>query len=376
MAEGSSPMSLLKVQTIIPRQSDDCENTDIPIERSGHRIIVTANHIFVIGGFNPTYSELFNEVWSFNISTNVWTKLKTTGPAPTQVASHSMCLLGNSIIVFGGSGLPFGMNSSNDIYQLDLLKQEWQLIPCQPLNGDAANFPSKRYGHTMHPIDNYIYICGGTEGTIYMLDLYRLELSTKSWEYIECKNPPEPRYRHETVVESKKLYIFGGGTNFSVFDLIKIPVLDFDTFCWSYITSSRDIKNGLPLDRKCHGCVHYKHYVYICGGTKNKIIFKDVWRFSLKSHRWTYVGEMPKNLYFHGSAVSPNGCMYLFGGVTENEQRVNTLFRMQLDVPSLQEMCWRYICHYSSHLYLKKASELREIGIPSHLIKRMTNCLL
>ncbi|GAB1597989.1 kelch domain-containing protein 10-like isoform X2 [Argonauta hians] len=399
MAEESNSMSLLKVQTIIPRlnngispqkprrpwlsfftqsanhKKEESRPNVLPIERSGHRIVATNNHIFVIGGFNPLYRELFNEVWSFNISTSKWKKLTITGEAPTQVASHSMCLLGNCIIVFGGSGLPFGRNSSNDIYELDLLKKKWQLIPCHALNGDENNVPSKRYGHTMHPVGQYIYICGGTEGTIYMLDLYRLEVKSRTWEYIKCKDPPEPRYRHETVFIDNKLYLFGGGTNYTVFDLVKIPVLDFETFSWSYITCGGGIKNELPLDRKCHSCIHYKNYVYVCGGINGENVLNDVWRFSLKHHKWSYLGKLPQDVYFHSSAISLHSCMYLFGGVTKNEERINTLFKIQLDVPSLQEMCWRYICDCWTHLYSHTASELQEMGIPTHMIKRLSNCL-
>lgn len=45
--------------------------------------------------------------------------------------------------------------------------------------------------------------------------------------------------------------------------------------------------------------------VYISGGMHPTAILKDIWKFSLKTHKWTYLGDMPEKLYFHGSAVSP-----------------------------------------------------------------------
>lgn len=375
MAESSVGFPLLKVHTISARKPLANEDVNIPSERSGHRIVATDNCIYAIGGYNPDYTELFDEVWCFNVATRTWTKLNTKGSQPKQVASHSMCLYGDNIVTFGGSGLPFGLNSSNDVHLLNLKDGQWQRIHCEALDNNANNLPSKRYGHTMHIINHHLYICGGTQGIDYMLDLYRLDLKTKSWEHIACRNPPEERYRHETVCDGKKMYMFGGGAANSVFDLIKIPVLDLKTFCWSYIQSVHDDAKGYPLSRKYHGCIHYKDDVYISGGMHPTAILKDIWKFSLKTHKWTYLGDMPEKLYFHGSAVSPGGSMYLFGGVKEDDNRTNILFQMRLEVPPLQELIWEFICHCNSHLDLVDPNELRSLGIPKEFINRLTQSI-
>ena len=49
------------------------------------------------------YSEhLFNDTWSFNISTRKWTELKYTGFIPSPRKGHAAVLVDNVMYVFGG----------------------------------------------------------------------------------------------------------------------------------------------------------------------------------------------------------------------------------------------------------------------------------
>ncbi len=46
-----------------------------------------------------------------------------------------MCLYRNLLLVFGGTGFPFGQNVSNDLYVLDLKRRHWkrcQILEQQP----------------------------------------------------------------------------------------------------------------------------------------------------------------------------------------------------------------------------------------------------
>ncbi len=46
-----------------------------------------------------------------------------------------VCLFGNLLIVFGGTGFPFGQHVSNDLFVLDLKRLHWkrrQILEQQP----------------------------------------------------------------------------------------------------------------------------------------------------------------------------------------------------------------------------------------------------
>jgi hypothetical protein len=52
------------------------------------------------GGFDGP--DIFNDTWSFNISTRKWTLLQCTGSVPSPRSSHAAVLVGDVMYVFGG----------------------------------------------------------------------------------------------------------------------------------------------------------------------------------------------------------------------------------------------------------------------------------
>ena len=70
----------------------------------------------------------------------------------------------------------------------------------------------------------------------------------------------------------------------------------------------------------------------ISGGYNEEHVFSDVWRLDLKLLQWTRLREssLPCPLYFHSTALTPEGRMYTFGGIIkENDEVTNSsyLFR-------------------------------------------------
>jgi N-acetylneuraminic acid mutarotase len=45
---------------------------------------------------------VFNDTWSFNISTRKWTELQCTGPVPYPRRGHAAVLVDDVMYVFGG----------------------------------------------------------------------------------------------------------------------------------------------------------------------------------------------------------------------------------------------------------------------------------
>ena len=84
------------------------------------------------------------KLWRYNFALRRWTLEETTGDGPVQtLASHSsrqilegvryarttvilVCRYGNLLMVFGGTGFPFGQHVSNDLFILDLKRLHWQ----------------------------------------------------------------------------------------------------------------------------------------------------------------------------------------------------------------------------------------------------------
>lgn len=127
-----------------------------PVPRSGHRIVADDANLYSFGGYNP-YSNstdygLFPEIWKYNFATRKWTMLSNSGPP--EAASHSMILVGDFVLVWGGTGYPWGHCLSNTLHAFSLVQRKWNVLPC---TGDV---PSHRYGQSMTFKDGHLYVIG------------------------------------------------------------------------------------------------------------------------------------------------------------------------------------------------------------------------
>ena len=340
---------------------------------------------------------MLRELWKFNPSTKKWTKLQTKGPQPQQLASHSVTLFaGTQMLVYGGTGFPFGQNSSNRIYCCDLRTLTWKwLKPSNTSRSEDNEEPIKQYGQAvvLDEVNCHFYSVGGTTGHQYSIDVHRFDLLSRRWTALWKKSRsgdefPEARYRHEIVLFDGKIFAFGGGTDQVCFSLKKIPVFDLGSRTWSAIDSNpgKPASTPLPNPRRCLGCVMKDHYVYINGGMDGVQVFDDVWRFNLRTHDWEKIlVTLPIPLFFHAITLSPStGRMITFGGVNHivntpvADVRVNDLYSVYLGIPSLQEVAWSTFLSFCRRDVLKKSSrlDLFDLGIPSKFVRRLSEDLV
>ena len=132
----------------------------VPKPRSGHRIVCDyVGNVYSIGGYNPSIDSdeegldedwrdskpLFKELWKYSPTTKTWIKIRTSGGIPKHLASHSAVFINGTLIVYGGTGVPFGQTSSNQVYSCDLESYVWKSIePTNPVND--MNIPPEGYG--------------------------------------------------------------------------------------------------------------------------------------------------------------------------------------------------------------------------------------
>ncbi|XP_033648079.1 kelch domain-containing protein 10-like isoform X2 [Asterias rubens] len=371
-----------------------------PCARSGHAAVADDNNLYIFGGYNPDLETLqdyfgrneemlfplFQEIWRYNFDTNMWSRLQTRGRMPMQLASMSMVLCSNHIMIFGGTGFPFGPTTSNDVWFLNLKTKKWRSIMSQ----ESVMEPVPGYGQAMVVIDEHLYVYGGTTGWDYNSDVHRCHLKTGDWDRLfsweECLTEkvtsnnmgsigqvPMPRYRHEILTNGKRLYIIGGGTSVQAYPLDKIHVFDLETREWQLMVSIEDPQHGYPESRRCHGCAQLNNEGYITGGYGGKKIFDDIWRINLDTLQWTQLDiRLPKPVYFHSSAITPSGCLYYHGGVVSptGDERSDSLIRIWLKIPSLLKMCWEKTLSLIPDLHSLPQRELLELGIPGHLLAR------
>ena len=88
--------------------------------------------LYAFGGYNPNLPErqqLFREMWEYNIATRRWKQVEMHGSVPQNLASHTACIVDDNesgtsraakMLVYGGTGTPFGINMSRGAFLCDL----------------------------------------------------------------------------------------------------------------------------------------------------------------------------------------------------------------------------------------------------------------
>lgn len=113
--------------------------------------------------------------------------------------------------------------------------------------------------------------------------------------------------------------------------------------------------------------------IFVTGGYNGEDIFDDLWKLDLNTFQWTLIDTccLPKPLYFHSTAVSPEGKLYVFGGIYTEVSRSNEVYATWLCIPKLSEMCGEAVLHYWPDLIYRKKDELIDIGLPRCFVSRL-----
>ena len=163
---------------------------DEPKARSGHRLVADPDgNLYSFGGFNSDLVEskdladdaewqrtkpLFAELWKFNVSTNEWIRIQTSGEFPKELASHCVELLdGEMLISYGGTAVPFEDCCSNNLYTCNLAtNRTWSRIAYDLTT--KSEWPTKKYGQAMclDTQRRLLYVSGGTDGFAFCIDVH------------------------------------------------------------------------------------------------------------------------------------------------------------------------------------------------------------
>lgn len=217
----------------------------VPKARSGHRIVCDDKNLYSFGGYNPfIYNDpdirndlvwlqnrpLFKELWKYNFASKIWQRLSCNGTIPNELASSAVILKGATMMIYGGTGYPFGTTCSNQLHICNL-REDYKM----KLVNVKSSCPPKQYGQALVLDGLCLYTVGGTTGFDYTADIHRLDLRTGIWEEVYiCKGrtwkEPQGRYRHELAFDGTRIYLLGGGTAEAVYGFQVIRKLLFQSF--------------------------------------------------------------------------------------------------------------------------------------------------
>ena len=209
------------------------------------------------------------ELYTFRTSSLSWAAAHVQGTPPSPRYMHSVCKVGNLMIVFGGVAKPSYRQSLADLHVLNLESLTWS----QPKTKGPP--PAARHGHVtvdigggtmlLHGGSNEDASPKGSPSDKYRTairrygDVYFLDTTTWTWSCPELSGtPPIPRAFHSSaVVQSRFVYIFAGETRDVSADLV---VLDINKRRWT-----RPLYDG-KFEHEMHSSVVVSNRMLVLGG--------------------------------------------------------------------------------------------------------------
>lgn len=219
-----------------------------PEGRSGHQIIIRDQKLYLFGGIDST-GQYLNDFYEMPLNTpGQWTSVSYEGKAPEPRAFHSMCVLNENIVIFGGNSFS---KCFDDLYVFNMKESKW--IPMRMKEGYELK-PPARFMQASFVSNNMLVIQGGcSKGTNSYYDMWGLKIEGESyyWISIELDLQLEYRFRHTissfVVDEISYAIMYGGIMGSSTSMLTTHDTVIFkgiDQLLNKYLKKSQTIKHS------------------------------------------------------------------------------------------------------------------------------------
>lgn len=214
------------------------------IDTSRNRMLLFAGRLRMSGGFGSYVN--FNDVWAFDLATDTWSELATTGGPPSARSSAIMQYdaARDRVIVFGGNDSTSGLTLTGlgDTWSLDLATNTWSEI--------VGAGPPARLFHASALTGDRIVIFGGTpnfDGPFYD-DTWAFDLTTDTWSEVPATGEiPDARFGAEAFhdVAGGRFMIAFGHDGTAIGNRNDVYALDLATSTWSNVRPG-DAYGGAP----------------------------------------------------------------------------------------------------------------------------------
>ncbi|TRM58241.1 hypothetical protein BD626DRAFT_550751 [Schizophyllum amplum] len=180
-----------------------------PAPRRAHTAVLYRGKTWIFGGGNGMTA--LNDVWTLEITSQndyIWEHVPIRGPKPSCRGYHTANLIGNIMVVVGGSD---GKECFSDMWYLNLDTLEWRT--------NKLTEPHRRLSHSATRVGSYLFIYGGHDGSEYLNDMLCLNLVGLQYESRQIiGKPPSPRGYHGAILADSRIFVFGGYNGGGAYD--------------------------------------------------------------------------------------------------------------------------------------------------------------
>lgn len=182
-----------------------------PSGRYGHAACMLGGYFYVHGGHVDGRN--LDDLWSFDIrqlgqgsGPYKWERVSYTNPAPLARTGHTLVPYRNQLYLFGGTD---GDYHYNDSWSLDIASGVWTELEC------IGYIPIPREGHAAAIVDDVVYVFGGRDVHGKDLgDLAAFRISNQRWYMFQNMGPaPMAKSGHSLCAAHGKVFVIGGESN-------------------------------------------------------------------------------------------------------------------------------------------------------------------
>ncbi|XP_050302443.1 F-box only protein 42-like [Anthonomus grandis grandis] len=231
------------------------ENSPTISRRYSHTAVVSENSMFVFGGCTCAMTT-FNDLWKLDLTTRNWVRPLTMGAYPSPKACSSLIKYKDFLVLFGGWTYPpsYPLYQSwhlfNELHVYDVTANNWTCIISTEIR------PPPVAGHSVSVVGDYMIIFGGLQKPSSAVhceksnDIWKLHLDSWSWCKQEVQAGPKPSGRFgqtQVILDEKNLLVLGGsGGPCSQF--CDCWVLNMEGPLWKWIKVEIAGKNNEPAN--------------------------------------------------------------------------------------------------------------------------------
>jgi len=276
-----------------------------PIRRTNHVGFLYKDYYYIFGGRDINRKKM-NDMYRLNLNLEdteqEWEYIENYGDIPEPVAEHKGVLYDSSYYLFGGVNQ--SEEVSNTLYIYSIEDQQWIR------NDFPENVIPPRTGHSMSLVGDKIVIFGGFDKGVFSNSVYIYNIKENSWEnndktendnelleegqeVIEKKSgeednifAPEPRINHSQISVNTSILIYGGVDKDGKY---------FDDM-WTYdilnkVWQKVEINGEVPKARQGHSALLIENDQMLIFGGKIGNIFEinEFWKFDLNTKRFSII---------------------------------------------------------------------------------------
>jgi hypothetical protein len=285
----------------------------VPHLKNASVIYVPAGNKMVVYGGRTATGTVSDMIWSLDLSTNQWSQIIPVGgpnPAPRYTQNAYYDAPGDAMIIWSGQGASSALY--NDVWFFSFSTNMWNLL--WP-DGNVPGVPLQRYGTaSVYDTSNnrFVTFAGFTSSGRFD-DTWFFRTDFPEWfERTFTVHPPK-RCLHSAVfaVESRKMVIYGGQDAGPLDDIWS---LDLDNFSWGNYTPVLK-----PPARFWNSMIYTGNgNIVIFGGLGVSAPLADMWKFRMSLGLWESVNQgstIPAARWGHtGIYIPATDRLIIFGG--------------------------------------------------------------